>query len=95
MNKRQKKKRLKLKYKHGYTPKVKVFTMDESIFDTYHKDLTIPDIDYPIANPVKVVTLDEFDKDVQSDVIAETLQSADDIWQALAEEYYDKEKEDE
>ena len=79
-------------HKNGYSPKVKIFTMDESIFDTYHKDLTIPDVDYTIANPVKIVTLDEFDKEVQSDVIAETLKSADEIWQALAEEYYNKEK---
>lgn len=92
MNKRQKKKRLKLKYKHEYTPKVKIFTTDESIFDTYPKDLIIPNVDYPIANPVKVITLDEFDKEVQSDVIAEALKSADEVWQALAEEYYDKEK---
>lgn len=62
MNKRQKKKRLKLRYKHGYTSKVKIFTMNESIFDTYHKDLTISDIDYPIANPVKVITLKELKK---------------------------------
>lgn len=92
MNKRQKKKKLKLRYKHGYSPKVKIFTMDESIFDTYHKDLTIPDIDYPIANPVKIVTLDEFDKEVKSGIIAEALKSADEMWQALAEEYYNKEK---
>ena len=95
MNRRQKKKRLKLKYKHGYTPKVKIFTMNESLFDTYHKDLIIPDIDYPIANPIKVITLDEFDKEVQSDVIVKALKSADEMWQALAEEYYDKENEDE
>lgn len=95
MNKRQKKKRLKLKYKYGYTPKVKIFTMDESIFDTYPKDLTIPDVNYPIANPIKAVSLNEFDKEVRSDVIAEALKSADEIWQALAEEYYDKENEDE
>ena len=95
MNKRQKKKRMKMRYKNGYTPKIKIFTMDESIFDTYHKDLTIPDVNYPIANPVKIVTLCEFDKEVQSDVIAETLKSADEMWQALAEEYYDKGKENE
>ena len=91
MNKRQKRKRLKLKYKHGYSPKVKIFTMDESIFDTYHKDLILPDVNYPIANPVKIVTLDEFDKEVQSDVIAETLKSEYEMWQKLAEEYRDKE----
>ena len=61
MNKRQKKKRLKLRYKHGYSPKVKIFTMDESVFTTYSNDLTIPDINYPIANPVKVVTLKELE----------------------------------
>lgn len=95
MNRRQKKKRMKMRYKNGYTPKVKIFTMDESIFDTYHKDLIIPDVDYPIANPVRIVTLDEFDKEVQSDVIAETLKSEYEMWQALAEEYHDKEKENE
>lgn len=92
MNRRQKKKRMAMRYKNGYSPKVKIFTMDESIFDTYHKDLTIPDIDYPIANPVKIVTLDEFDKEVKSGIIAEALKSADEMWQALAEEYYNKEK---
>ena len=61
MNWRQKKKRLKLKYKNGYSPKVKIFTIDESIFNTYPNDLTIPNIDYPIANPVKVVTLKELE----------------------------------
>ena len=81
-----------MRYKNGYLPKVKIFTMDESIFDTYYKDLTIPDIDYPIANPVKIVTLDEFDKEVKSGIIAEALKSADEMWQALAEEYYNKEK---
>ena len=95
MNKRQKKKRMKMRYKNGYTPKVKIFTIDESIFDTYPKDLIIPDVDYPIANPVKIVTLGEFDKEVQSDVIAETLKSEYEMWQALAEEYYDKGKENE
>lgn len=84
-----------MRYKNGYTPKVKIFTMDESIFDTYHKDLIIPDVDYPIANPVRIVTLDEFDKEVQSDVIAETLKSEYEMWQALTEEYHDKEKENE
>ena len=92
MNKRQKKKRMKMRYKNGYTPKVKIFTIDESIFDTYPKDLIIPDVNYPIANPIKAVSLDEFDKEVWSDVIAETLKSADEMWQALAEEYCDKEK---
>lgn len=95
MNRRQKKKRLKLRYKHGYSPKVKIFIQDESIFDTYHKDLIVPDVDYPIANPVKIVSLDEFDKEVQSDVIAGALKSADEMWQALAEEYYDKENSNE
>ena len=84
-----------MRYKNGYTPKVKIFTIDESIFDTYPKDLIIPDVDYPIANPVKIVTLGEFDKEVQSDVIAETLKSEYEMWQALAEEYYDKGKENE
>ena len=92
MNRRQKKKRMKMRYKNGYTPKVKIFTMDESIFDTYHKDLIIPDVDYPIANPIKVVSLDEFDKEVQSDVIDEALKNEYEMWQALAEEYRDKEK---
>lgn len=59
MNRRQKKKRLELRYKHGYSPKVKIFTMDESVFTAYSNDFTIPNIDYPIANPVKVVTLKE------------------------------------
>ena len=59
MNRRQKKKRLKLKYTYGYSPKVKIFTIDESIFTTYSNDLTIPDTNYPIANPVKVITLEE------------------------------------
>ena len=81
-----------MRYKNGYTPKVKIFTMDESIFDTYHKDLIIPDVDYPIANPIKVVSLDEFDKEVQSDVIDEALKNEYEMWQALAEEYRDKEK---
>lgn len=95
MNKRQKRKRLKLKYKHGYSPKVKIFTMDESIFDTYHKDLIIPDVNYPIANPVKIVTLDEFEEEFHPTIINETLKSEYEMWQKLAEEYYDKEKENE
>jgi hypothetical protein len=95
MNKRQKKKRLKMRYKNGYSPKVKIFTMDESIFDTYHKDLTIPDVDYPIANPVKIVTLGEFEEEFHPTVITEALKSADEMWRALAEEYYDKELPDE
>ena len=95
MNRRQKKKRMKIRYKNGYSPKVKIFTMDESIFDTYHKDLTIPDIDYPIANPIKVVTLGEYEEKFHSTIISEASKSADEIWQALAEECYDKENEDE
>jgi hypothetical protein len=95
MNKRQKKKRMKMRYKHGYTPKVKIFTIDESIFDTYPKDLIIPDVDYPIANPVKIVTLGEFEEEFHPTVITEALKSADEMWQALAEEYYDKGKENE
>ena len=62
MNKRQKKKRVKIRYKNGYSPKVKIFTMNESIFDTYPYDLIIPNTDYPIANPVKVVTLGEYEE---------------------------------
>lgn len=57
MNKRQKKKRTKICYKNGYSPKVKIFTMDASIFNTYYNDLIIPNTDYPVANPVKVITL--------------------------------------
>lgn len=95
MNKRQKKKRLKLKYKHGYTPKVKIFAIDESIFDTYPKDLTIPDVNYPIANPVKIVTLDEFENEFHENVIADVLKNVDEMWQVLAEEYCDKEEKDE
>ena len=59
MNKRQKKKRMKICYKNGYSPKVKIFTMDETIFDTYHNDLIISNTDYPVANSAKVVTLGE------------------------------------
>ena len=95
MNKRQKKKKLKLRYKHGYSPKVKIFTMDESIFDTYHKDLTISDIDYPIANPVKVVTLGEYEEEYYSTIIANAIQTTIEMWERLSEEYYDKENEDE
>jgi hypothetical protein len=84
-----------MRYKNGYALKVKIFTMDKSIFNTYHKDLTILDIDYPIANPVKVVTLGEYEEEFHPTIITEVLKSADEIWQALAEEYYDKENEDE
>ena len=95
MNKRQKKKRMKMRYKNGYSPKVKIFTMDESIFNTYPNDLTIPDTDYPIANPVKVITLGEYEEEFHPTIITEALKGADGIWQALAEEYYDRENEDE
>ena len=61
MNRRQKKKRLKLKYKLGYSSKVRIFTMEKSIFTTYPNNLTIATADYPIANPVKVVTLKELE----------------------------------
>lgn len=91
MNRRQKKKRLKLRYKYGYSPKVKIFTMDESIFNTYPNDLTIPDTDYPIANPVKIVTLGEFEEEYHSPIIANALRTSNEMWKGLAEEYYRKE----
>ena len=59
MNKRQMKKRMKIRHKNEYSPKVKIFTRNETIFDTYYNDLIIPNTDYPVANPVKVITLNE------------------------------------
>ncbi len=95
MNKRQMKKRMKIRHKNGYSPKVKIFTMDKSIFNTYPYDLIISNTDYPIVNPVKVVTLGEYEEEFHPTIITEVLKSADEIWQTLAEEYYDKENEDE
>jgi hypothetical protein len=86
---------MKIRHENGYSPKVKIFTMDKSIFNTYHKDLTILDIDYPIANPVKVVTLGEYEEEYHSTIITNALQTTNEMWEGLAEEYYGKENEDE
>ena len=84
MNKRQKKKRMEMRYKNGYSPKVKIFTMDASIFNTYPNNLTITNTDYPIANPVKIITLGEYEEEYHSTIITNALRTANEMWERVS-----------